>query len=104
MYAVFQIGGFQYRGEKGEVLRIPRQSVEEGKKLNISDILLVKDNDTIKVGTPFVAGAKIQAEVLGEGKAEKIRVYKYKRRTKYRLTKGHRQDYTEIRISDIVTP
>lgn len=104
MYAVFEVGGFQYRGEKGGVVRIPLQNAEAGKKLDISEVLLVKDNDNVLVGTPYVEGAKIQAEVLGAGKGEKIRVYKYKRRTKYRLTQGHRQDYTEIKINDIVTP
>jgi large subunit ribosomal protein L21 len=104
MYAVFQVSGFQYRGEQGSVLKIPRQALADGEKLDISEVLLVKDNDRVVVGTPFVEGAKVEAEVLSSGKEDKIRVYKYKRRTKYRLTQGQRPEYTEVRINNIVVP
>lgn len=104
MYAVFQMSGFQYSGEEGSVVKIPLQKAEKGASLDISEVLLVKDKDNVMVGTPLVEGAKIEAEVVSSGKDDKVRVYKFKRRTKYRKTIGHRQDYTEIKINKIVTP
>ena len=104
MYAVFQVSGFQYRGEEGTVLRIPRQQAAEGEKIDIAEVLLVKSNDSSLVGTPFVDGAKVEADVLRHGRADKVLVYKYKRRKKYRRRQGHRQSFTEIKISKIVAP
>ena len=104
MYAVFQVAGFQFRGAKGDVVQIPRQKLTAGDKLDISEVLLVKDDDKVLVGTPFVEGAKIEAEVTDEGKTPKVLVYKYKRRTKYRRRRGHRQDYTEVKINNIIAP
>jgi large subunit ribosomal protein L21 len=104
MYAVFQIGGMQYRGEQGAVLEVPRRKASAGDKIDISEVLLVKDNDNIVVGTPYIEGAKIEAEVIGNVKGKKIRVYKYKRRTKYRRTQGQRSEYTRIRLNGIAMP
>lgn len=103
MYAVFQLSGFQYRAEVGTVLQVPLQDGKKGDKLEIPEVLLIQKDDASQIGTPFVEGAKIVAEVLGHGQADKIRIYKYKRRTKYRKTQGHRQDYTEVKINKIVT-
>ncbi|HDL01238.1 MAG TPA: 50S ribosomal protein L21 [candidate division Zixibacteria bacterium] len=103
MYAVFQISGFQYSAQEGEVLQIPLQDAKQGDKIDISEVLLVKNNDDAIVGTPFVENAKVEAEVLGHGKNDKVLIYKYKRRTKYRRRQGHRQDYSEIKINKIVT-
>lgn len=103
MYAVFQLSGFQYRAEEGAVLQVPLQDNKKGDKIEIADVLLIQKDDSSQVGTPFVEGAKIEAEILGHGQADKIRIYKYKRRTKYRKTQGHRQDYTEVKINKIVT-
>ena len=102
MYAVFQISGFQYSAKEGDLLQIPLQDAKAGDKISISEVLLVKNNDDAKVGTPFVENAKIEAEVVGHGKNDKVLIYKYKRRTKYRRTQGHRQDYSEIKINKIV--
>ena len=104
MYAVFHVSGFQFKGEEGTTLKVPRQTMSAGDKLGISDVMLIKSGDASIVGTPYVDGAKVEAEVLRHGKNEKVRVYKYKRRTKYRRTKGHRQGFTEIRINKIVSP
>jgi large subunit ribosomal protein L21 len=104
MYAVFQMSGFQFNAEEGARVRIPHQNLKTGDKLDISDILLVKDEDKVLIGTPFVEGAKIEAEVVEAGKDEKVTVYKYKKRTKYRLTRGHRQDYTDVKINKIIAP
>ncbi|MBK7140944.1 MAG: 50S ribosomal protein L21 [bacterium] len=104
MYAIFQLAGFQYRAEEGAVIQVPRQAAKQGEKLNISDVLLVNANGASVIGTPFVSGAKIEAEVLDHTRGEKLVGFKYKRRTKYRRTLGHRQDYTEIKVNKIVSP
>ena len=106
MYAVFQLAGFQYKAEEGSRIKVqaPRGKAHESDKLEISEVLLVQDNDRLLGGTPFVEGAKVEAEVLSRGRDEKVRVYKYKRRTKYRRTRGHRQDFVEIKINKIVKP
>ena len=104
MYAVFQLAGFQYRAEEGAVLRVPKQAGARGERLEIPEVLLVSDGGATKIGTPFVGGAKVEAEVVEHGKGDKTVSFKYKRRTKYRRTLGHRQDYTDIKISRIVSP
>ena len=103
MYAVFQIAGFQFSGEEGALLKVPRRKEDKGDKIDITEVLLVKDKDKVLVGTPFVEGAKVEAEVVASGKDDKVLIYKYKRRTKYRRTQGHRQDYTQLKINKIVT-
>ncbi len=102
MYAVFEVSGFQYNAEEGAVLTVPRQKTAVGETFEIPDVLLVKDNDTTHIGTPLVEGAKVEAEVLANDKADKVLIYKYKRRTKYRRTQGHRQDQTRIKVKKIV--
>jgi large subunit ribosomal protein L21 len=106
MYAVFQLAGFQYRAEEGSCIQVqvPGGKSHDSDKLEISEVLLLQDEDSVLVGTPFVEGAKIEAEVLSRDRDDKVRVYKYKRRTKYRRTHGHRQNYAEIKISKIVKP
>ncbi len=104
MYAVFQIAGFQYNAEEGSVIKIPTQQIDKGSKLDIDEVLLIKKDGEVMVGTPFVEGARIEAEVVDHSKGDKIVIYKYKRRTKYRRTQGHRQDYSDIKINKIVTP
>jgi large subunit ribosomal protein L21 len=104
MYAVFQVGGFQYTAEEGVTVQVPLMNAGAGDKFEIEEVMLISDGDKSQVGQPFVENAKIEAEVIGHGKGEKVVVYKAKRRTKYRLTKGHRQDYSEIKINKIVVP
>lgn len=104
MYAVFEIAGFQYSAQEGDVLRVPFRKSDTGTSLEIDRILLVKDGDQTTIGTPTVADAKIDAEVLGVGQDDKVLIYKYKRRTKYRRTQGHRQRFTEIKINKIHAP
>jgi large subunit ribosomal protein L21 len=104
MYAVFQLSGYQFSVEEGTVIKVPFQSAEKGSKIDITDILLVKNNDSAMIGSPCVDGAKIEAEVLDNGRSDKVRIYKYKRRTKYRRRQGHRQQYSEIKINKIVVP
>jgi len=104
MYAVFQMGGFQYTAEEGATVQVPLLKDEDGAKINIDEVMLISDGENSQVGKPFLENAKIEAEVVGRGKGDKVIVYKYKKRTKYRRTRGHRQDYSEIKINKIVAP
>lgn len=104
MYAIFQVSGFQYSVEEGDTIKIPLQDAKAGDKLNLKEILLIKNDETALVGTPLLEKAKIEAEVIANGKNDKVLIYKYKRRTKYRRTQGHRQDFSEIKINKIVSP
>jgi large subunit ribosomal protein L21 len=104
MYAVFQMAGFQYRVDEGEVIRVPSMTTNPGGKVEIKDVLLINDGATSKIGTPFVPGALVEVEVVEHAKADKVMSFKYRRRTKYRKTHGHRQPYTAIRINKIVSP
>jgi len=104
MYAVFKLSGVQFSAEEGDVVKVPLQQAGIGDSIDITDVLLVKDKDKTLVGTPYVADAKIQAEILRHGKDDKVLVYKHKRRTKYRRRMGHRQDFSEIKIGKIVAP
>lgn len=102
MQATFELSGFQFVAEEGEVLKVPRQKTEVGASFDIDEILLVKDKENTTIGTPTVEGAKIEAELVGNGRFDKVTVFKFKRRTKYRRTTGHVQDYSEIKIKKIV--
>lgn len=104
MYAVIKVDGFQYRAEEGAMLKIPRQGADTGAKLDLSNVMLVNTGKESLVGTPFVDGASVEAEIVRHGQNDKVLVYKYKRRTKYRRRQGHRQDFTEIKVKKIVTP
>lgn len=104
MYAVFELSGFQYRAEEGSTLKVPQQAVGAGESIEIPDVLLVKDKDNTLIGTPTIEGAKVEAEVLGNVRDDKVVIYKYKRRTKYRRTQGHRQGYAQIKVKKIVAP
>jgi len=101
MYAIFRALGKQYRAEKGKTLKLPLMEAEAGSKVTFDEVLLSSDGDTIRAGTPLVPGAKVVAEVVGEGKEPKIYVFKFKRRKNYRRKTGHRQRYTEVRITDL---
>ncbi len=104
MYAVFQVSGFQFAAEEGDVLKVPHQAVEPGEKLDINEVMIIRDGETSTIGTPLIENASVQAEIVGHGKGDKVLIYKYKRRTKYRRTQGHRQDYSEIKVNKIVAP
>ena len=101
MYAIIRAGGKQFRAEKGKTLRLPLMSAEAGSKVTFDEVLLSSDGQTIKAGAPLVKGAKVVGEVLGAGKEPKIYVFKFKRRKNYRRKTGHRQGYTEVRITDL---
>ncbi len=101
MHAVIQTGGKQYRVSEGDSLRVEKLDAEAGSSLEISEVLLVSDGDTVKIGTPYLDGGKVTAEVTEHGRGDKVEIIKFKRRKKYRRTQGHRQDYTELKITGI---
>jgi large subunit ribosomal protein L21 len=93
----------QYRVEQGQVLEIDLiEEAAAGSQIEISEVLLVGDGDAVQVGTPLVGGARVVAEVLGEKKGEKIIVFRYQNKKRYRRRNGHRQRYTKIKISQII--
>ncbi len=102
MYAVIKVKGRQLRVEPDALVRVPRLEAEPGTELPIEDVLLVGAGDKAKVGTPRVAGAKVMAEVVRHGRGTKINALKYKRRKDYRRHWGAREDFTELRIREIV--
>jgi large subunit ribosomal protein L21 len=101
VYAIIRDRGTQYRIEEGQVLEIALIDAEPGSQLELGEVLMI-GGDEPKVGTPLVAGAKVLARVLGETKGDKIVVFKYKNKKRYRRRTGHRQQYTSIAISEIV--
>ena len=101
MYAIVNISGKQYKVEKGSKLCVPKQHLDEGKKLVLEDVLMVHNGKSSKFGNPNVAGAKVTATILDHGRERKILVYKKKRRKGYQRKNGHRQWYTNIEIQNI---
>ncbi len=103
MYAVIKTGGKQYRVANGDVIKVERLDGEVGQTIAFGDVLMVggTDDAAVQIGSPLVAGATVTAEVLEQGKAPKIIVFKKRRRKHYRRTRGHRQLQTVLRIQDI---
>lgn len=99
--AIFKTGGKQYRISTGDKLRIDRIAGDEGAGIEFDEVLLVGTGDGVKVGTPTVSGAKISAEIVRQGKGPKLIVYKFRRRKNYRRKRGHRQHFTEVKITGI---
>ena len=100
MYAVIATGGKQYKVAVGDVIRVEKLGAEEGAQVVFDKVLLVGD-DKLTVGAPYVEGASVKATVTKEGKAKKVIVYKYKRKTGYHKKNGHRQLFTEVKIDEI---
>jgi large subunit ribosomal protein L21 len=102
-YAIIEIAGGQQRVSPGDTIRVNRlsQELEEGATLALNRVLMVKTGDALKVGAPVVEGATVQATVLGQVKGKKVLVFKKKRRKQYRRTRGHRQQFTTLRIDAI---
>ena len=102
MYAVIQTGGKQYRVKSGEQLKVELLGAEVGAKVSFDRVLMLGEGDGIKVGAPFVSGAQVKATVVAQGRGEKVRIFKMRRRKHYAKTQGHRQSFTEVRIDEIV--
>ena len=101
MYAVIESGGKQHRVEEGEVLRLEKIEVSTGESVDFDKVLMVVDGDSINIGAPVVEGAKVTAEVLSHGRGEKVRIIKFRRRKHSMKRQGHRQWYTEVKITGI---
>jgi large subunit ribosomal protein L21 len=101
MYAVIATGGKQYRVEQGETLRVEKLGGPAGSKLTFDTLLFADDGGNVRVGQPSVPGVAVEAEIVEQGLAKKITIFKYKRRKSYRRKQGHRQPYTALKITAI---
>jgi large subunit ribosomal protein L21 len=102
MFAVINTGGKQYRVSEGTVLRVEKLPADAGATVEFGEVLLLGQGDSFKVGKPYLAGAKVTATVQAHGKADKVRVVKFRRRKHYLRQKTHRQPYTEVKVTGIV--
>lgn len=104
MYAVIESGGKQYRVQPGDFLQVEKVLGDEGSKVTLSQVLFFTkggDGAQIQLGKPYITGAAVQGEIVGQGRGEKILIVKMKRRKQYRRTQGHRQEYTQILITEV---
>jgi len=101
MYAVVKTGGKQYKVRKDDILKIEKLDGVSGDKVELNEVLMVADGENLNMGKPLIQGAKVAAEIVGHGRGKKIRVLKFKRRKQYLKRQGHRQDFTQIKITDI---
>ena len=101
MYAIIETGGKQYKVSEGDIITVEKLAVEAGSEYKFDKVLVLAKEGDIKVGAPYVEGAAVTASVIGDGKAKKVVVYKYKRKTGYHKKNGHRQQYTAVKIDKI---
>ncbi len=102
MYAIIKTGGKQYLVREGDVIRVEKLNTEEGSVVTFDEVLAINDDESLKVGTPALEGAKVEAKVIKHGKGKKIIVFKYKPKKNYRKKQGHRQPFTQVQISKII--
>ena len=103
MYAVIKTGGKQYRVEPGGQLRVEALAADVGAPVSFGDVLMIGEGEAVKLGTPTLQGAQVKATVLGHGRGDKVKIFKLRRRKHYQKHQGHRQNYTEVRIDEIVS-
>ncbi|HBA36228.1 MAG TPA: 50S ribosomal protein L21 [Gammaproteobacteria bacterium] len=101
MFAVIKTGGKQYKVSEGDKLRVESLPYDEGEALEIDQVLMVADGDNIKLGQPYVEGSSVKAVVKSHGRGKKVEIIKFRRRKHYRKQQGHRQNYTELEITNI---
>jgi large subunit ribosomal protein L21 len=101
MYAVIKTGGKQYRVAQGDVLRVEKLTADVGASVDFERVLMVADGNNISIGTPFIDGGKVTATIRSQGRGDKIKIIKFRRRKNYRRQMGHRQSYTEVEITGI---
>ena len=102
MYAIIETGGKQYRIVEGDEFRVEKLEGQAGDKIEFDKVLLVSDDSDLKVGKPLVEGAKVEAEILGQGMADKVISFNYKPKKGVRRKKGHRQPFTLVKINSII--
>ena len=103
MYAILETGGKQYKVRPGDTIQVEKLAGEPGDTVELGRVLMVADDDKVSVGSPAVDGASVVAEIVGQGRGEKIIVFKYKAKARYRRKTGHRQRYSRLLVRDIVT-
>jgi large subunit ribosomal protein L21 len=101
MYAVIESGGKQHRVVEGETLKLEKIEAATGDTIEFDRVLMVGSGDTVKIGTPVVSGGKVTAEVVAQGRHKKVKIVKFNRRKHYRKETGHRQWFTEVKITGI---
>ena len=101
MYAIIETGGKQYRVQEGDVITVEKLDVNAGDRVELDKVLVLSDDNGLKVGTPYVEGAKVIAEAVENGKGKKVIIFKYKAKKDYRKKQGHRQPYTMIEIKSL---
>ncbi|MGA0933990.1 MAG: 50S ribosomal protein L21 [Pseudohongiellaceae bacterium] len=101
MYAVIESGGKQHRVTEGEVLKLEKIEASTGDKVDFDKVLMVGEGASVQIGTPYVASGKVTAEVISHGRGDKVKIIKFNRRKHYRKQQGHRQWYTEVKITSI---
>jgi large subunit ribosomal protein L21 len=101
MYAVIESGGKQHRVMEGEILQLEKLKADAGDEVTFDRILMVGEGESVKIGTPYVEGGQVTAEVLKQGRGSKIKIVKFNRRKHFHKTQGHRQSFTEVKITGI---
>jgi len=101
MYAVIQTGGKQYRVSEGDMLRVEKLDAEAGSSIELDRVLLIADDDNVQVGKPYVDGGRVTASVEGHGRGDKVKIIKFRRRKHHLKRQGHRQWYTELKVTGI---
>ena len=101
MYAVIESGGKQHRVVEGEILKLEKLEAATGEQVSFDKVLMVGEGESVKIGAPYVAGSKVTAEVVAQGRADKVRIIKFRRRKHHMKRQGHRQWFTEIKITGI---
>ncbi len=101
MYAVIKTGGKQYRVQAGEKIKVEQIPADVGAQIVLDQVLMVGTGETVTIGKPLIAGASVSATVVSQGRADKVRIFKMRRRKHYQKHQGHRQNYTEIQIGEI---
>ncbi len=103
MYAIISTGGKQVKAEVGKTIYVEKLDGKEGSKVNFDKVLYVDDNGNVKVGSPYLKGAKVNGTILKQGKEKKIRVLRYHAKSNVRVHRGHRQPYSAVKIEEIVS-
>ncbi|MCE0490388.1 50S ribosomal protein L21 [Pantoea sp. Mb-10] len=101
MYAVFQSGGKQHRVSEGQTVRLEKLDIATGESIEFDQVLMIANGEDVKIGAPLVSGGVIKAEVVAHGRGEKIKIVKFRRRKHYRKQAGHRQWFTDVKITAI---
>jgi len=102
MYAVINTGGKQYKVAPGDIVRVESLDAKKGDTVELKDVFMIADGDKVSVGKPSLSSAKVTAEVVEQGRGEKLLIFKHRRRKGFRKTNGHRQNYTAIKVKEII--